>query len=181
MKVKYVAKASELAKLIRQVVLLHDRSAKKFGKRFRGWKDTKEPKSPYGIHPVWAAMTILHERALPPEVRWDGARALLFHDILEDTTASLPENLPEHVQELIKGMTFEDFQKEENLIWERSPEVRLLSLYEKTSNWLDGDWLYPERRVIHREHLARLADDAEKNYGRLNIVLIARALVGGES
>lgn len=178
---KVLVSAFTLARHIRRVLVSHDRAAKKPGKRFRGWgKAVKEPKTPYGIHPIWASMTILHERALPPEVRRDGARALLYHDILEDTTAPLPEGLPENVRELVKGMTFEDFQKEEILIWDRSPEVRLLSLYEKTSNWLDGEWLYPERRAIHREHLAKLADDIEKNYGRLNIVLIARALIEGK-
>ena len=170
--------ASALAWHVRRVFISHDRSAKKPGKRFRGWKDVKEPRTPYGIHPVWAAMTILHERALPPEIRWNGAQAILYHDILEDTTASLPQNLPGHVQELIRGMTFEDFQREELLVWDRSPEVRLLSLYEKTSNWLDGDWLYLERRIVHRKHLTELADDVEKHWGTLNIVIIARALLG---
>lgn len=178
--VKVLVSASALARQIRQVFLLHHKIAKRPGKRFRGWKDPRELRTPYGIHPVWAAMTILHERALPPELRWNGAQALLYHDILEDTTASLPQNLPEHIQELIRGMTFEDFQREENLVWERSPEVRLLILYEKTSNWLDGDWLYPERRAIHREHLAKLADDVEKHWGNLNIVVIARALISGK-
>lgn len=169
--------ASTLAWHIKRVFLSHDKAAKKPGKRFRGWKDVGKPRTPYGIHPVWAAMTILHERALAPELRCKGAKALLYHDVLEDTTTCLPKNISKDVRELVKGMTFDDFQEEKVLIWQRSSEVRLLSLYEKTSNWLDGDWLYPERRVVHREHLAKLAYDVEKNWGNLNIIIIARALL----
>ena len=73
-------------------------------------------------------------------------------------------------------MTFDSFDEGTELIWERSPEVRLLKLYDMVSNWLDGAWMFSERRTIHRAHIAKLAEDVKQNFGYLNIVQIACAL-----
>jgi len=122
-------------------------------------------------------MTFLHETTLPKSLREAGATALLFHDALEDTNVVLPEQLTKRVQKLVRGMTFATSQEEEQKVWRRSKEVRLLKLYDKVSNLLDGAWMTPERRERYMSYTLRLAEDVEKNYGSLNIIRIARSLV----
>ena len=172
-------KAEILARAIRHAMIWHARFSTKPGKAFRGGHDEERTWTPYGIHPIWAAMTILHERDLPRNVREDGAMALFYHDVLEDTTRGLPRDLPKRVRDLVEAMTFESFDQEMELLWQRTPVIRLLKLYDKTSNWMDGGWMYPERRVLHRAHLTKIVEDVEQNFGPLNVVRIARALLEG--
>lgn len=172
-------KAEEIARMVRHAFMWHARYPTKPGKAFRGGHDEERTWTPYGIHPTWAATTILHERGLPQNVRADGAIVLFYHDILEDTTMNLPRNLPRRVRDLVEAMTFESFDQEMELLWQRAPVIRLLKAYDKVSNWMDGTWMYPERRVLHRAHLTRIVDDVEQNFGPLNIIRIARALLEG--
>lgn len=52
--------------------------------------------TPYFIHPTWCSMTLLLEPTLPLETRQSGYAALLWHDILEDTQMTLPDDTPDH-------------------------------------------------------------------------------------
>ena len=151
----------------------HGNHAKTDAMAVRRWDNS----TPYAVHPLWCALTLLHETALPKDLREAGAVALLFHDVLEDTSAALPEHVTEYVRELVVGMTFETSQEEEQKVWEQSKEVRLLKLYDKVSNLLDGAWMTPERRQRYLAYTLRLAIDVEQNFGMLNIVRLARSLV----
>ncbi|MBI3956748.1 MAG: hypothetical protein HY340_02055 [Candidatus Kerfeldbacteria bacterium] len=161
--------AQEVAHLIAYVFHAHANQPTKPSKAVRKWDGT----TPYGIHPTWCAMTLLTETTLPEELRERGAAALLLHDILEDTTAGLPEGTSAEVAQLVQEMTFESSDQEMGLIWERSPEVRLLKLYDKVSNLLDGVWMSPEKRAKYEAYLLRLCDDVQPRYGNLNIIHIA--------
>ncbi|MFH1917249.1 MAG: hypothetical protein ABIJ21_08370 [Nanoarchaeota archaeon] len=48
-------------------------------------------RTPYYIHPIWCATMLATETTLSEKIRLEGIHALLYHDILEDTTQSLPE------------------------------------------------------------------------------------------
>lgn len=133
-------------------------------------------KTPYGVHPTWCAMSILAENALPESIRTRGAEALLLHDILEDTTAGLPDGTSEEVRTLVEGMTFADSSEEMVLVWNKSPEVRLLKLYDKVNNLMDGEWMSPEKCARYREYTLRLCADVCANFGELNITKFARAI-----
>ena len=136
-----------------------------------------DKKTPYSIHPIWCAMTLLHETSLPEDLRRDGSQALLYHDILEDTEYPLPSWLSTIVQELVIEMTFESSRRERKDIWTKFPEVRLLKLYDKVSNLMDGIWMLPERRKEYEGFISRLCDDVEENYDKLNITRIARTII----
>lgn len=164
--------AQELAGVIGYTLRAHAESPTKPSKAVRKW----DGKTPYGIHPTWCAMTLLAETTLPEELREAGAQALLFHDILEDTTAGLPEGTSARVAELVEGMTFESSDEEMELVWSRSDEVKLLKLYDKVSNLLDGSWMSGEKRERYAGYLLRLCDAVEPIYGGLNIIRIARAI-----
>ena len=164
--------AKQIVESITYSFSAHAERPTKASKAVRKWDGV----TPYGVHPAWCAMTLLQEPALPEEVRERGYQALLFHDLLEDTTADLPEGIASEIRELVEGMTFASSDEEMVKVWERTSEVRLLKLYDKVSNRLDGVWMTPEKLERYRAYTRRLADDVEANFGSLNIVRIARAL-----
>ncbi len=164
--------AHQLASLIAQSITGHADYATKPSKAIRKW----DGKTPYGIHPVWCAMTVLTETSLPEDLRVRIAQALLFHDFLEDTTAKLPDMLTDGVRELVDEMTFESSAVEMQEVWSRSAEAKLAKVYDKTSNLLDGSWMTQEKRAQYADYLLRLCEVVEKAYGPLNIITIARAI-----
>lgn len=165
--------ASRLAMLIAASIEGHANCSVKPSGAFRNW----DGKTPYGIHPVWCAMTILTETSLPEDLRMRLAQALLFHDFKEDTTAPLPEGLEPGVENLIDGMTFKNSDDEMENVWTRGDEVLLGKVYDKCSNLLDGAWMSSERRAKHGAYLLSLCDKVECVYGKLNITVVARAMV----
>ncbi|MDP2669133.1 MAG: hypothetical protein Q8P07_04845 [bacterium] len=164
--------AQRLAKMVSKTFLAHAEKPAKPSKAVRKW----DGKTPYGIHPVWCAMTLLAETTLPEKFRVTGALALLFHDVKEGTTAELPKGLLREVVRLVEGMTFESSDEEMLKIWSRSRKIKLLKLYDKVSNLLDGSWMSKEKRVRYAKYLLRLCRDVEPHYGKLNIIRIARAI-----
>jgi (p)ppGpp synthase/HD superfamily hydrolase len=133
-------------------------------------------RTPYVIHPIWCATTLLTETRLPEAIRFPGALALLWHDTLEDTRLPLPAEAEPAVRQLVEEMTFASLDEELERLWERSATAQLLKLYDKTSQFLDGTWL-PDRRWNQLvAHTRRLEQSAVAAYGELNIVRIARAV-----
>lgn len=131
----------------------------------------------YFTHSLWCAMMFLLETDLPADIRNNGALALLFHDVLEDTSEKLPKDLSEEVKYLVDEMTYEGgFDEEKNIVLEKPPIVQLLKLYDKTATLYDGA-LKMQRHKPWAEFTQKLANNVEKEYGELNIVLLARELV----
>ena len=81
--------ADEMKETIRFAIDAHADHARTDDDRVRFW----DMKTPYAVHPVWCAMTLLTETSLPELVRRTGYKALLLHDVLEDTTSGLPDDL----------------------------------------------------------------------------------------
>lgn len=132
--------------------------------------------TPYIVHPIWCAMTIMSETALDESLRLNGYLALMWHDVLEDTNATLPTDTSDEVRSLIRDMSFSSFATEKEMIWQKSRIIRLLKLYDKTSNLLDASHLSMEKRNAYVEFTQKLIVDVEKNFGQLNIVKIAKAI-----
>src|SRR5260221_8909731 len=125
--------------------------------------------TPYVVHPIWCAATILCEPNLPAEVRRLGCRVLLWHDTLEDTTLPLPASVDTETARYVEEMTFDSFAQERELIWERSETTRLFKLYDKVSNLLDGTWMGTEKWNVYATHTRRLTDDVRQIWGGLNM------------
>lgn len=70
----------------------------------------------------------------------------------------------------------DSFDQERDELWSRSKEIKLLKLYDKVSNLLDGAWMKPDKWNVYVEHTKRLAVDVELGFGLLGIVKIARAI-----
>lgn len=132
--------------------------------------------TPYIVHPIWCAMTIMTETTLSESLRLNGCQALMWHDVLEDTHAKLPADTSHEVRQLIQDMSFANFADEKIQVWHRSKEIRLLKLYDKTSNLLDASH-YPTGKWNNYVDFTRsLISDVENNYGELNIIQIAKSL-----
>jgi len=130
----------------------------------------------YFTHSLWCAITILLETRLPEAIRISGAEALLFHDVLEDTTAELPPDLSSKVKEMIQGMTFNNFNDEVKETLKKPAQAQLLKLYDKTATLYDGE----RKGKVSKEwfnYIRQLIDNVEKEYGELNIVILAKALI----
>lgn len=132
--------------------------------------------TPYIVHPIWCAMTIMTETTLSESLRLSGCQALMWHDVLEDTHAELPIDASREVCQLIQDMSFANFADERAGIWHRSKEVRLLKLYDKTSNLLDASHYTVEKWNTYVDFTRSLITDVENNYGQLNIIKIAKSV-----
>ena len=141
-------------------------------KAVRKW----DGKTPYSVHPIWCATMILHETALAEDIRVDGSQALLFHDVLEDTLAELPNYLSDRVKKLVQDMTFESSDEEMLKVWDKPIEIKLFKLYDKVSNLMDASWMSPEKLQRYREYTNRLTQEVQTHYGELNIVKLAKIL-----
>ncbi|HEV7449593.1 MAG TPA: hypothetical protein VGP13_03605 [Candidatus Paceibacterota bacterium] len=167
-------KAQILHELIDRSVMSHDAFARAESNRFRKFDSA----TPYGAHPVWCAMTILQEPLLEQKLRDSGAKVLLFHDVPEDTTDALPGCMLSTQEILwVRQMQFEGSAHKMREIWAKDKEVILFEIYDATNNYSDGAWMNEEKKAVHKAFILRLADYVEKEFGNLNIVRFARAIV----
>jgi hypothetical protein len=73
-------------------------------------------------------------------------------------------------------MTFKSFDEERDKIFQQDPFTRLLKCYDKVSNLLDASWMENEKWNKYSTYTIKLLNDAEKNYGTLNIIKIGKAI-----
>ena len=164
--------ADEMAAAIAHAIQAHSHFPITPRHAIRYW----DGRTPFAIHPIWCAMTLLGETRLPDAVRHEGYLTLLWHDILEDSTLGLPAGCPPRIRGLVEEMTFDGLDDEFVRLWERGDMVKLLKLYDKVSQFFDGTWLTDQRWNRLLEHTLRLQAFVESTYGELNIVRIARAV-----
>lgn len=137
----------------------------------------------YFTHPLWCCMMMLLEPTLPDDIRLPGALALLFHDVLEDTTVPLPDTLPPEVKELVAKLTvakeakynYSSWEKEKRTITHKPPLIQLLKLYDKVSSLYDAS-VKEERYQEWVRIVEEMTTTVEKTYGTLRIVLMARSI-----
>jgi hypothetical protein len=160
---------------IERLIKAHQLTPTKDSKAFR----KADPNNMFFIHPLWCALLILFEAKLPEHIKREGYLTLLYHDVLEDTTSTLPDDLSPRVVELISHMTFMGGTKQERLeIWDKEPVVRLYKLYDKISNMMDDRWpADTEKRDWYFSYITELMKDVEKEYGNLRIVQMARMIL----
>ena len=68
------------------------------------------------------------------------------------------------------------FNEEKTAVLTKPPIVQLLKLYDKTATLYDGD-MKPGRVYEWTEFMLKLINVVEREYGTLNIVLLARELI----
>jgi hypothetical protein len=164
--------ADELAAAIQHSLRAHSKFPNTPREAIRFWDGV----TPYAIHPIWCATTLLTETTLPEAIRYPGYLALLWHDILEDTQLGLPPDVRPEVRTLVEEMTFANFEDELARLWERSDTAKLLKLYDKTSVLLDATWMSDARWNQVVQHAQKLLAFVVAKHGELNIVRLARAI-----
>lgn len=132
---------------------------------------------PYSNHPIWCATTLLHDTRLPWKIRELGFKVLLLHDVLEDTSATMPSWVSADVVRHVKDMTFKNFAEAVPEIPKKRPFVKLLLLVDKLSTLIE-EHLKPDaaKRKQWKELVVYLTGEAEKNYGRTRIVEMSEAM-----
>jgi len=162
-----------LQKHIDFVIRAHNNYPKKKNNKYRLF----DLKTPYFIHPLWCAMTIVSEPSLDYELRYEGALTLLYHDILEDTDCDLPTNLPANITQNIHHMTFHGgFEEEKKELFNKENKILLFKLYDKTSNLLDCTWMSKKIHDDYSKFTYKLSNKVGKSYKDLNIAKIIKTI-----
>lgn len=165
----------QFTEFISFTAIAHQEKVLPAAKAFRAFPSGE--KTPYFVHSLWCAIMLWLDSDLPENIRYPGTQALLFHDILEDTSASLPDNVSDEVKHLVQEMTYKGgFNEEKTAVLTKPPLIQLLKLYDKTATLYDGD-MKPGRVYEWTEFMLKLINTVEREYGTLNIVLLARELI----
>gem|GEM_PF-5824182 len=134
--------------------------------------------TPFSVHAIWCAATILHDIVLPRNVRFVGAIVLLQHDLLEDTTSEVYFRCSPGIRHIVREMTFlgGNAEEREKLPGCR-PLVKLLKLYDKVSNYLHRLPSGCDAQAEEQEHISWLAEEVDGVYPGTFIVATVRSLM----
>lgn len=137
----------------------------------------QDGKVPFVVHPLWCAMMIINDSGIPFKIKKIGYEALLLHDVLEDSSLGLPDDINPEVEELIKEMTHDTWEEEQDLS-NKSDLVKLLKLYDKVATLYDETIRSDIKR--RKEWIAlieMLLKDVESLYPEARIVSITKGLL----
>lgn len=140
---------------------------------------------PYMIHPLWCAMLLITDTQIPLEQRELGFKALILHDVLEDTSLKLPKWVELEVKGIVKELTFESLEQALKEYDSKSPYIKLLMLYDELSSMYenhvgvnnDSEKKKQRKRKLWKEYTIRGIKEVEKEYGNIRIVQIGKAIV----
>lgn len=163
----------QISHLIIFAIHAHAMQAKIPKKRFR-----VKTGLPYALHPLWGALMMVLEPKLPKKLQWLGFQVMLLHDVLEDTTASLPRRISGRVRHYISEMTFSGgFKEEIREVSKRDPFLHLLKLYDKVATLYDAAIEDDNEKIRVWIYFTRyLASVVRQHFGTLRIVTMAEQL-----
>ena len=147
----------------------------------RGQTRKHDNATPYAVHPIWCAMSLLQEENLPLNLRQKGAIALLYHDGLEgvgnsELTKKFLKDRPD-ILKIVEEMTFEDIYDEDKNIWQKDDFILFLKLYDKVSNMLDGNWMEFPKDYFYEHYIETLTDALDgTSFRNTKIIEISRGL-----
>ncbi|MCX6752011.1 MAG: hypothetical protein NTZ87_00705 [Candidatus Nomurabacteria bacterium] len=167
--------AEKLATITSDVLRIHSKFARTPKKAFRAFDGV----TPSGVHSVLLGMLALNEESLPEELRIRVALTLFGHDILEDTTATLPSWATEdtEVLTLILGMTFDEGQNKYEEMWKHDRKILLPEFFDCTINLSCAKTKKPERTEMCRAAVRMLLAYIEPLYPGLEITKMAKAFL----
>lgn len=141
--------------------------------------DTRQDgKVPYITHPLWCAMMLLNDKTISFEERRIGYQALLLHDVLEDTSLLLPDDLDPQVKKLVEDMTYTSWEEEKQGVMQKDVFLKLLKLLDKVSTMYDAETLSrPEKNPDWKAFTKQLLEDVRPKYGNSQVVAVAEAII----
>lgn len=141
-------------------------------------------KVPYLTHPLGAAILLISDTEIPIKEREIGFKALILHDVLEDTSLKLPNFVESKVKKIVEDMTFENWEEAERKIPEKPINVKLLILYDKLHSMYemqvgmnDSKSYREKKRRDWKKAVGNLINEVEKHYGNIRIVQIGKAII----
>ena len=138
----------------------------------------QDGKVPYITHLLWCAMMLLGDKTIPFEERKKGYQALLLHDVLEDTSLPLPDDIDPEVKQLVEDMTYDSWEEEKKGVMEKGEFLKLLKLLDKTSTMYDSRTLSrPEKNPDWVKFTKQLLEDVRPRYGHSQVVAVAEAII----
>lgn len=144
----------------------------------------QQGKIPFMVHPLWCASMLITDTQVPYEQRKLGFKALILHDVLEDTSLKLPDWVEPEVKDVVKELTFEDFQQTIEQYPSKSIFIKLLLLYDKLSSMYEKhvgitgktEDIRATKRRLWKELTLKLLEEVEKEYGNIRIVQIGKVI-----
>ncbi|MDO8512404.1 MAG: hypothetical protein Q7S57_03970 [bacterium] len=146
-----------------------------------GWTTRQRGMVPFVVHPIWCALMLLNDLSLPKEQRELGFHVLLLHDVVEDTTLPLPQDLSEEVVRLVGEMTYKNFDEEKTLVPYKSTFIQFLKVIDKVAtiydNFGDDNIMKPERKKEWRQYTELLLKNTEADFGHTQSYKVAKLIV----
>jgi hypothetical protein len=144
----------------------------------------QDGKVPYMMHPLWCASMLITDTQIPWEQREIGFKALILHDVLEDTSLELPDWVELEVRDAVKAMTFDSQVQALRAYKSKSPFIKLLMLYDELSTMYEdhvgvnnGIVLKKIKKKMWKEFVIKGIAEVEKEYGNIRIVQVGKAIV----
>lgn len=131
---------------------------------------------PFINHPIWCASLLLADTDFPLVLREIGFKALLLHDVIEDTSIDLPYWVEPEVKEAVKNMTYQNFDQESDKALSKPIFIKLLILIDKISTMYEYH-ARKEKQRKWKEFCEKLLKDVETEYGNIRIVQISKAIL----
>jgi (p)ppGpp synthase/HD superfamily hydrolase len=142
-------------------------------------KTRQEGKTPFITHPFFAASLLLADQRIPWEDRYYGYQILVLHDVLEDTTAGLPEWLDTKVIEGVKDLSFPNnpsIEEELEIFKKKGGFIELLALCDKISNVYE-EHVSEYHRKEWKKVCEKLIQEVKRDYGDIRIVEISETVL----
>jgi (p)ppGpp synthase/HD superfamily hydrolase len=132
---------------------------------------------PYPSHCLLAAQLLLADRQVKWSERKVGYLALLLHDVLEKTSAELPDWIDPEVKQLIDGLTLDRNNPEmsiEKQIFSKTPNIQFLILIDMYSS-LYEEHVRPENQERWIKGMSKLVEILDPVYGHTNLFTVIKA------
>lgn len=141
-----------------------------------GQEYRQEGKVPFIIHPIWCASVLLTDTRIPFEEREKGFKALILHDVLEDTGMKLPKWVEPEVRQIVKELSFKSSDHALKASKSKPIYIKLLLLIDKLSSMYE-EQVSPQRRKKWKASSKALMKEVEKHYGNVRVVQIAKVII----
>jgi hypothetical protein len=141
---------------------------------------------PYMAHPLWAATMLIADTEVPWKEREIGFKALILHDVLEDTSLTLPDWVEPKVKKLVQELTFKGgWEEKKAKAMSKAINIKLLMLYDVLSSMYElhvGEKKHEKKtgdkkRNDWKNITIKLVMDVEKRYGNIRIVQVGKAII----
>jgi hypothetical protein len=133
-------------------------------------------KIPFMMHPLWCASILVTDTRIPYDERETGFKALILHDVYEDTSLELPDWVEPKVKNMVKELTFKNSDHALKTAQSKPINVKLLLLVDGLSNMYE-EHVTLKRRKIWKQKVKAVTKEIEAHYGNIRVVQLAKAMI----